>query len=680
MMDAHDFLFNLALALGVAGVAAALFQRLRQPAVLGYLVAGMLVGPHVPLPLFADPQVVGALSELGVILLMFSIGLEFPLRAIARVAGAGGLVALVEVGLLVWLGGLVGLALGWSPAERIFAGAMVAISSTSLIARLFEARGEKGPHRDLVFGVLIVEDLVAILMLTVLATLGGGGALDLGGAGLRLGGIVLGLMLGGLLIVPRLVRMLERSGSAEVLVVGAVGVCFAMSLLAASLGASVALGAFLAGALAAEAGHGHALQEKLQPVRDVFGALFFVSVGMLFDPALVWEHRGAVLGLFLVVIVGKVVGVSAGAFLVGSGLRTSARAGFAMANIGEFSFILAGLGVSSGATGAHLLPVAVAVSVLTAFTTPHLLKLADPAVDALDRRLPRPLQTLSALYTAWVDQLRSAGAPSSLGQHLRRIAAFAVLDAGIFIGLVAIHDRYGLTLAIWITDHFGLPMDAARWGLTGVALVLAAPLLAGLALSARRASLLLTDALLSGAEGGFARSSAVQRLMQGLVQSLALLALGLPIMAITQPFLPPGPVLAVILVIQIFLGLLVWRQAGNLDGEIGAGASMMARALLARVSPDLPATPHAEAPTALAALGEPVAVALRPESPAVGRTLVELNLRARTGATVLAIRDVTGATRLPNGREPLRVGEVLVIAGPRAAEDAAVEILTGAQV
>ena len=330
MNMAHDFLLNLALALGVAGLAAAVFQRLRQPAVLGYLVAGILVGPHVPVPLFADAEIVGALSELGVILLMFSIGLEFPLRTVPKVAGAGGLVALIEVGALAWLGGLVGLAFGWSPAERLFAGAMVAISSTSLIARLFEDRGETGPHRDLVFGVLIVEDLIAILLLTVLATLGTGGELHLGSAGLRLGGIVLGLMVGGLIVVPRVVRALDRSGSDEVLSVGAIGVCFGMALLAAQLGASVALGAFLAGTLAAESGLGHKLQGLLRGVRDVFGALFFVSVGMLFDPALVWEHAPAVLALFAVVIVGKVVGVSAGAFLVGSGMRDSVRAGFSM--------------------------------------------------------------------------------------------------------------------------------------------------------------------------------------------------------------------------------------------------------------------------------------------------------------------------------------------------------------
>ena len=677
MNMAHDFLLNLALALGVAGLAAAVFQRLRQPAVLGYLVAGILVGPHVPVPLFADAEIVGALSELGVILLMFSIGLEFPLRTVPKVAGAGGLVALIEVGALAWLGGLVGLAFGWSPAERLFAGAMVAISSTSLIARLFEDRGETGPHRDLVFGVLIVEDLIAILLLTVLATLGTGGELHLGSAGLRLGGIVLGLMVGGLIVVPRVVRALDRSGSDEVLSVGAIGVCFGMALLAAQLGASVALGAFLAGTLAAESGLGHKLQGLLRGVRDVFGALFFVSVGMLFDPALVWEHAPAVLALFAVVIVGKVVGVSAGAFLVGSGMRDSVRAGFSMANIGEFSFILAGLGLSSGATRAFLLPVAVAVSVLTAFASPHLARLADPAAAALDRALPRPLQTLSALYTAWVEQLRTSGSPSSLGHKLRRLAGFALLDAAAFVGLVAINSRYGPDLVAWLAVRVSLPYEALRWGIIGVALVAAAPLLAGLALTARRAGLLLSDALLAAPEDGGPRTPAVRWLVQRLVQTLALLALGLPIMALTQPFLPTAQLLILLVAVQAVLAVLVWRQARSLQGEIGAGAGLLARAMLGRVNPGDAA--HADAPTPLAALGEPVGVRLRADSPGVGRSLVELNLRAVTGATVLAIHDASGAARLPDGHRPLEAGELLMLAGPRAAEDAAARLLLGSE-
>lgn len=677
MHTAHDFLLNLALALGVAGLAAMLFQRLRQPAVLGYLVAGMLVGPHVPVPLFADPEIVGALSELGVILLMFSIGLEFPLRSFARVAGVGGLVALIEVGALVWLGGLVGLGFGWTPSERLFAGAMVGISSTSLIARLFETRSERGPHRELVFGVLIVEDLIAILLLTVLATLGGGGDLELGGAGLRLAGIVLGLLVGGMLVVPRLVRALARSGSTEVVVVGAVGLCFGMALLAAKLGASVALGAFMAGALAAESGLGHRLMEQLRAVRDVFGALFFVSVGMLFDPRLVLEHIWAVVALTLVVVVGKIVAVSAGAFLVGSGLRESARAGFTMANIGEFSFILAGLGLSSGATREFLLPVGVAVSVLTAFASPHLVRLAEPAAAALDRLLPRPLQTLSTLYTAWVDQLRAAPTQRSLGLELRRLGGFAVLDAGVFVGLVYAHHRYGDSLAAWLDQHLPLPPGASRWGIAGVALVIAAPLLLGLVFTARRAGARIAAVLLPPSSDGGPRTPAVRRVLQALVQSLALLALGLPIMALTQPFLPPFQILAGMVVVQAVLAVLVWRQARELYGEIGAGAGVLARALLERALPGQEATPHAESPTPLAGLGEPVALRLGADSPAVGRSLIELNLRARTGATVLAIHDQAGVARIPDGHQPLRAGELLVIAGPRSAEDAAVAILLG---
>lgn len=667
-MTPHDFLFNLALALGVAGLGGALFQRLGQPAVLGYLVAGILVGPNVPVPLFADSAVVSMLSELGVILLMFHIGLELPLRRVFQVAGTGGIVALIEVSALFGLGAAAAHLLGWTGPEQLFAGALVSISSTSLIARIFEDRGEKGPVRDLVFGVLVVEDLLAIALLTALATVGGGGELALGDVALKLGGIIVGLLTVGLLVVPRLVRALG-AGRPEVLVVGSVGLCFGMALLAAELGASVALGAFLAGALAAESGLGHELGERLAPVRDVFGALFFVSVGMLFDPAVVWEHAPAVLALFGVVVLGKVLAVGSGAFLAGSGLSTSVKAGFTMANIGEFSFILAGLGLSSGATRGFLLPVAVAVAVLTAFTTPYLVRASERVAHGLDRRLPGPLQTLMALYTAWIEQLRAPGAPPSRTRTLRRLIGFVVIDALALIAVAVGHDRLGPELA----QTLGLEPELGRWVVAGGAILVATPLIAGLALSARRVAALLTASLLPAETA--AHWPAAQRLAEGALTLGAGLAIGLPVVAATAPFLPPFGSQVLFAVLVGTLSAIVWRQATALQGEIGAGAGLVLGALLRRATNDQPAHPHVGVPTPLAALGEPVAVVLPRGCAAVGHTLIELNLRARTGATVLAIQNDKGETRLPNGREPLQEGDVLVLAGTREAEDAATAVL-----
>jgi CPA2 family monovalent cation:H+ antiporter-2 len=255
----------------------------------------------------------------------------------------------------------------------VFAGGIVAISSTMIIARSFAEQEVGGRFTDLVFGVLIVEDLVAILLLAALPTLVSGSGLSAGGMAGMLGRLVLFLALavaGGLLVIPRLFRTVVRLRRPETTVVASIGFCFAASLIAMRAGYSVALGAFLAGSLIAESGASRQVATLIRPVRDMFAAVFFVAVGMLLDPRLVVEHWVAILVLLGVVLGGKVLGVSVGAFLSGAGTRTAVRSGMSMAQIGEFSFIIAGAGLAEVPTNNFLYPVAVAVSVVTAFTTP----------------------------------------------------------------------------------------------------------------------------------------------------------------------------------------------------------------------------------------------------------------------------------------------------------------------
>src|SRR4051812_10305385 len=302
------FLTNLAMVLCVAAVTTVVFQRLRQPVVLGYILAGLLVGPHVPVPLVADSATVHGLSELGVILLLFTIGLEFTIGKLLRVGVAAAIVAIVEISVQIVLGDVSGHLFGWSARESLYAGAMLAISSTTIIAKAFNELRIGGRLRELVFGVLIVEDLIAILLLAALTTISAGtlSASQLGMTAARLAlflAVVVGL---GLLIVPRLVRATVRLDRPETTAVACVGICFAFALLAQRFGYSVALGAFVAGSLVAESGEGARIEHLLEPVRDLFAAVFFVSVGMLIDPALVRANWAPIVVLSIVVIGGRI--------------------------------------------------------------------------------------------------------------------------------------------------------------------------------------------------------------------------------------------------------------------------------------------------------------------------------------------------------------------------------------
>lgn len=417
MSDAHEFLQNLALVLCTAAVTTVVFQRLRQPVVFGYLLAGMIVGPHTPIPLAADEAMVRTLSELGVILLMFSLGLEFRLKRVVQVAATSGVAALFETSMMLGLGFLVGRALGWTTIESIFAGAMVAISSTTIVARALAEQDVRGRLTEIVFGILIVEDLIAIFLVAVLTAIAVGGGISpesLGLTAIRLLAFLVGLIGFGLLIVPRLIRTVIKLDKSETTLVATIGICFAAALLALGFGYSVALGAFIAGSLVAESGESVRIEQYVHPVRDMFVAIFFVSVGMLIEPRVIVEHAGEIAALVVLVIVGKVVSVTVGSFLTGNGLRSSMQAGMSLAQIGEFSFIIAAVGLAAGVTREFLYPVAVTVSAVTTLTTPWLIRSAGPAAMWVDRKLPRPLQTTAALYGSWIERMQSAPPSGSL--------------------------------------------------------------------------------------------------------------------------------------------------------------------------------------------------------------------------------------------------------------------------
>ncbi len=695
----QTFLTTFALVLCTAAVTTVVFHRLKQPVILGYLLAGFLVGPHVLTGLTADHQTTETLAEIGVVLLVFAIGLEFSIRRLLRVGGSVAITAVIDVSLMAWLGVGVARLLGWTPLEALFTGAMLTASSTTIIAKTFAARGVERRLRDQVMGVLIVEDLVAVLLLAGLGTLAARDATapSIVVTMLRLVTLLFVWVTIGLVAVPRLIRRLVKTVRDETIVITSIGLCFAFALLARSLGYSVALGGFIAGSLIAESGKSERVSELVRPVRDVFGAVFFVAVGMLIEPRLIVEHWVAVAVLTLVVIIGKAGSVGLGAFLAGQGTRNAVRTGLSMAQIGEFSFIIISLGVATGSVRQFLFPVAVAVSAITTLTTPWLIGASGRVSAWVDRTLPGPLQTYATLYASWLDQLRTAPPKRSRGTLLRGLLQWPVLDAVLTAAVVITAFLIYPPLARGIAPRVNPQVTAI--GLAVIALAGATPFGLGLVRTARAIAMVLARSALPST-GAVDRAAAPRRALVVTLEIVILLLTALPVLAITEPFLPPfrgALILAAIL--AVFAGV-AWRSAQNLEGHVRAGATLLLDAVRSTLPPE-GATVEMPIPLAdgtfatgwtqemaavdrfttathmLPGLGVPTPFRLEAHHAAVGSSLAELELRGRTGATVLGLTRAGVGITAPGKDERLQAGDTLVLVGTRDAVGEAMRVMMG---
>ncbi len=681
-MSPHAFLLDLALVLCAAALTTVACQKLRLPVVLGYLLAGIIVGPHTPIPFFAHEETIRTLAELGVILLMFSLGLEFNLRELARIIPTGGVVAVIEVGLTFALGSQVAALFGLDTRTSLLAGALVSISSTMIVSHAFRDLRFEKRAREAVFSVLIAEDLVAILMLATISALVAGtgdtGNILMATAG-RLVLVVAALLGVGLLVVPPVFRFLVALRRRETLLVTSVGFCFALALFAQSQGLSVALGAFLAGALISEAGVSRHVEPIIEPLRDMFTGIFFVSIGMLFDPAGALRDWPLVLALAAVVLVGKSVGVTVGSFLSGQPVRTAVQAGMSLTQIGEFSFVIATLGAGLSAGAGRLFSVAVAVAILTAFTTPILMGRSERIALTVDAKLPRPLQVFVSLYGSWVELLRQPRAVSAWSLVRRGIALLLLYT--VALGGIIIAAAVNLpALEAFLVGQYPLRPDAASaiviLGTAAVSLPFAVLMMrAGREIAERLAARALPPPPRGVDQGRAPRRTLVLALQVG-----ALLAVGLLIVGVTQPFLPRLSAPALVALVMFFLGIAFWRAAKDLQGHMQAGAEVAAHMLTAehhRVEPTDAALMQVE--KLLPGIGSLSAVTVEKGGPADKRTLAELNLRGLTGATVVAVSRGDRPLIYPSGKVQLEAGDVLALSGTTEAVAAATARLGGSR-
>lgn len=487
MLHLPRLITDLGLILGAAAIVTIIFKWLKQPLVLGYLIAGFLVGPHFTLfPTVAEAENISVWAEIGVIFLLFSLGLEFSFKKLLKVGTPASVTAVVEVLFMLMIGYVAGSLMGWSKMDSIFLGGVLSISSTTIIIRAFEELGVKG-HKfaSLVFGILIVEDLVAILLLVLLSTL----AVSTQFAGtemlMSVAKLVFFLVLwfiSGIFFLPTFLRKTKKFMNDEMLLITSLALCILMVWLATIVGFSPALGAFIMGSILAETVYAEKIEHLVKSVKDLFGAVFFVSVGMLFDPQMLAKYALPVVLITVVTIIGKAISTTAGALISGQPLKSSVQAGMSLSQIGEFSFIIATLGLTLKVTSDFLYPIAVAVSAITTFTTPYMIKVSEPLYEWLQKRLPGSWTTAIHRY--------SSRAQTISGSTEWQVYVRSGMVNTILVSVIT-------TAVVMLSSHYLLPFTRTKLGdntwttVIGAActLVFMAPFLWSLAIKQHRKDL-----------------------------------------------------------------------------------------------------------------------------------------------------------------------------------------------
>ena len=454
MSQLEPLIADLALILICAGVMTLLFKSLKQPIVLGYIVAGFLASPNMPyMPSVSDMHGVHVWSEIGVIFLLFALGLEFSFKKILKMGAAPIIAAVFIILAMMYVGACVGDIFGWSQMDCIFLGGMLAMSSTTIIFKAFDDMGLREKRfAGLVLSVLIIEDILAIVLMVMLSTLAVSKEFE--GTQMLYSILQLGLYLilwftVGLYFIPLALRKLKRLMNDETLLITALALCFGMVVAASAAGFSAAFGAFVMGSILAETVEAEKIEHLVAPVKNLFGAIFFVSVGMMVDVNLIIEYIVPILSIIAAVILGQTILSTCGFLLSGQSLKTSMQCSFSLTQIGEFAFILATLGTSLHVTSDFLYPIVVAVSVFTTFTTPYMIRLAEPAYKGLTRLLPA--RWIAKLEGNKNEKDEKDEKPSSELQQMydacfKRFAFNMLINTVLCIAIMAIMYYYGQSI------------------------------------------------------------------------------------------------------------------------------------------------------------------------------------------------------------------------------------------
>ena len=663
------FLQDLAVVMMVAGLVTVSFRALKLPVVLGYILAGVIIGPHVlPSPLVSDENNIQTLSELGIVFLLFALGLEFNFRKIRQIGFTAFIVAPLETALMFFVGFQIGRFFGWSVTDSVYLGGIMMISSTTIITKTLADLGKgKEKFADVIFGILIAEDIIAILLIASLSGVAMTGTFELGAVLETLGRLgvftVMAIVLG-LLVVPKLLAFVARFRNEETMLITVLGLCFGLALVALKLKYSVALGSFIMGALIAESHDIRRIERLTAPLRNMFSAVFFVAIGLLIEPKLLGQYALPIAVISVTLIIGKIAACSFGSFVAGYDRTTSLRVGLGLAQIGEFSFIIAALGKDLGVTSHFLYPIAVCVSTITSALTPFLIQHADKLVTLHDRIAPRSLLNYQEDYTAWIQRVRQ-NRNTSAPRQLVRLMVFQLtinvaLIAGLFLAATLL-DRWKIN---WLTEL--PPWTGGRNTVLWLAAMLCSlPIILATLRKLEALSMLLSEMAVRGGST-LKNKMAMRAMISNTTLFAGVIGLGLLVLALSSVLLPSWEVFVILGSIGVIVALLL----RTFFIRIYSRAQVTIRETLAREP--LHHAPEATKPMpSLLENAELVTVQITANSPALGKQIREMELRTRTGSTAVAIRRGTETIISPEPDFEFQINDqVLLIGNERQLEEA----------
>jgi len=435
---AVTFIQDLTIIMLIAGFTTVLCHHLKQPIVLGYILAGVIIGPHTPpFSFISDQNIIKILAELGIIFLMFSVGLEFSLRKLQKIGKTSTITALLGIILMLGIGYKIGMAFGWSQITSLFLGGILSISSTTIIVKTLDDLGlRKEKFAHIILGVLIIEDIFAVLILTILSGVAITGTLhfdEIFFTTFELSFFLIVSLSLGMLCIPKLLSYIAKFKNNEVLLISVLGLCFGFCLLVIKLHYSVALGAFIIGGIIAESSHIIKIESLIKPLKDMFSAIFFVSVGVLFDPSILSTHLLPIIVITFAVIFGKLISGTIGVLISGNDLKTSLRVAMGLTQIGEFSFIIASLGISLSVTENFLYSIAVCVAVITSLSTTYLIKYSNHLTRYALYLIPNNLSLTLRIYGKWLRHLRYSDIPEQTGTAIRNTIFHVIINLCIIV-------------------------------------------------------------------------------------------------------------------------------------------------------------------------------------------------------------------------------------------------------